>query len=203
MEQSVLVSSYHDKIERPVAGAGFWIRAGARIIDTIVHNIVWFVAAFLIGVLIGIYGAITGTPTSHLFTGAESPSAMEFLLALVGSIFYHAISEFICGTSLGKLIFRIYVKNEGGQTISIGAAIIRSCAYFIDALFFGLVAYGNMKKSPLNQRLGDKWAKTVVVERSNLIQAQLPPWWKFLLAFVAAIVIDGFIAVLSTVLDLF
>ena len=100
------------------------------------------------------------------------------------------------------MIFKIHVKNEDGQPISLKAALIRSCAYFIDSLFFGVVAYENMKKTPLNQRLGDKWANSVVVERTKLVQSQLPSGWKFILAFTIAIVVDGFIAVLATLLNL-
>jgi len=202
MDQPVSNSPYPLEIEQPLEGAGFWVRAGARVIDTILHNILWFVSAFLIGIVIGLIGIITGTPTSQLVSETESSSAISFIFALAGYILYHAASEYICGTSPGKIIFKLYVKNEDGQPISIGAALIRSCVYFIDAFFFGLVAYGSMKESPLNQRLGDKWAKTVVVERSKLVQAQFPPWWKYLLAFVVAIILDGFIATLSTILEL-
>ncbi|HSA98454.1 MAG TPA: RDD family protein [Candidatus Nitrosotenuis sp.] len=201
MEQSVAVSS-PSEIQVPVSGAGFWVRAGAQIIDTIIHNLIWFVAAFLFGIAIRIFSMISGIPTSQIFANAESTSAMAFVLALIGSIFYHAISEYMYGASLGKLIFRLHVKNEHGQPISIKAALIRSCTYFIDALFFGLVAYYNMQTSPRNQRLGDKWAKTVVVERTKLAPSQIPSGWQFLLAFAVAILVDGLIAVFSTVLAL-
>lgn len=201
MEQLVSVSPLSE-IQTPTAGVGFWVRAGARVIDTIVHNVVWYVAAFFVGIAISIYAMISGIPTSQIFSKSESTSAFGFILALVGSILYHAISEYLHGASLGKLIFKIHVKNEDGQPISMKAALTRSCAYFIDGLFFGIVAYESMKKSPLNQRYGDKWAKSVVVERNKLTQSQLPSGWKFLLAFAVAIVVDGMIAVLSTVLNL-
>lgn len=201
MEQSISPFS-SSGIQAPTAGAGFWVRVGARVIDTIVHNIVWLVAAFLAGIAIGIYAMIAGISTSQIFTKSDSTSLTGFILALLGSIFYHTISEYIYGASLGKLIFKIHVKNEEGQPISLKAAFIRSCAYFIDGFFFGLVAYENMRKSPLNQRLGDKWANSVVVERTKLSQVQLPPVWKFIMALILAVVVDGFIAVLSTLVTL-
>ena len=201
MEQSISVSP-SSEIQAPLTGAGFWTRAGARVIDTIAHNIVWSVAALLVGIAIGIYSTISGVPTSQILSKSKGTSVISFFLDLVGFIFYQAISEYIHGASLGKLIFKIHVKNEDGQPISMKAALIRSCAYFIDGLFFGIVAYESMKKSPLNQRYGDKWAKTVVFERNKLAQSQLPSGWKFLLAFTVAIVVDGMIAVLSTVLHL-
>jgi uncharacterized RDD family membrane protein YckC len=201
MEQSIPILS-SSEIQAPTAGAGFWVRVGARVIDTIVHNIVWYVAAFLVGIVISIYAMMAGISTSQIFARSGSTPAIGFILALIGSIFYQTISEYIYGASLGKLIFKIHVKNEDGQPISMKAAFIRSCAYFIDGIFFGLVAYENMKKSPLNQRLGDKWAGSVVVERTKLLQAQLPSGWKFIAAFVLAVVVDGFVAVLWTVVNL-
>jgi hypothetical protein len=47
---------------------------------------------------------------------------------------------------------------------SMYGALIRSLAYYIDALFFGLIGYISMSESPLNQRYGDVWGKTVVVK---------------------------------------
>lgn len=44
-------------------------------------------------------------------------------------------------------------------------ALGRSLAYYIDAIFFGAVALGTMRP-PLQQRLGDKWNGTLVVNRS-------------------------------------
>jgi uncharacterized RDD family membrane protein YckC len=201
MEQSVLVSSTSE-IQAPISGVGFWARAGARVIDTIIHNIVWFVAAFLFGVAISIYAMISGIPTSQILAKSGSIPGVGIVLALVGYIFYHAISEYIYGASLGKLIFKILVKNENGQPISMKASLIRSCAYLIDGLFFGIIAYDNMRKTPLNQRYGDKWANSVVVKRTKLVQSQLPSGWKFLLAFTIAVIVDGFIAILSGMLKL-
>lgn len=203
MEQPALISLPLKEIQVPIAGAGFWVRVGARVVDTITHNVIWYVTSFLIGIAIGLYGMLTGAPVSQLFSQADSSPFMGFVLALVGSIFYHTTCEYLAGASLGKLLFKLYVKSEDGQRISLMAAFIRSCAYFVDGIFFGIIAYESMKISPLRQRLGDRWAKTVVVERANLLPSQIPSGWTFLLALIAAILVDGFIALISILLALF
>ena len=203
MEQSVAVSS-PSETQAPTSGAGFWVRAGARIIDIVVHNLIWYVTAYLLGFAIYIFSVISGIPMSRILANVESTSISltAFILAIIGSIFYHAISEYMYGASLGKLIFRLHVRNEDGQPISIKASLIRSFVFFIDGIFFGIVAYYNMQTSHLNQRLGDKWAKTIVVERSKLAPSQLPSGWRFLFAFTLSVVADGFIAVVSNLLEL-
>jgi hypothetical protein len=47
-------------------------------------------------------------------------------------------------------------------------AILRNLGYYVDAFFFGMVAYGSMSRSPMQQRLGDKWGRTVVVKVASL-----------------------------------
>lgn len=201
MEQSIFASAPAVEITPVLIGAGWRVRANARIIDIIIHNIVGLVSGFFTMFAIDIYGAIIGKPIIQLLAKQESPF-VGFLLAMIGAILYQATCEYIYGASLGKLLFKIHVVNENGEPISMIAALIRSFAFFIDSIFLGLIAYEFMKKSKLNQRLGDKWAKTIVVERSKLSKAQLPSGKKFVLAFIIAIIIDSMFASLSMVLKL-
>jgi hypothetical protein len=63
-------------------------------------------------------------------------------------------------------------------------AFKRSLAFFWDSLFFGLVGYSSMKKSELNQRYGDHWAKTVVIKSSEVAAESKRGWEMFAVAFV-------------------
>jgi uncharacterized RDD family membrane protein YckC len=200
MEQPIPVSSETTQIPR--LGAGFGVRAGAQIIDLILHNILGLGVGVFVGVLIAIYAAATGIPASTLTTKLQSTNLIGYILALTGYVIYHAICEGIHGATLGKLILSIHVLKEDGNPASFGSAIIRSFAFFIDSLFFGLVAYSSMKASVLSQRLGDKWAKTVVVTRSTLNQYQKPSGWKFVIAFLIGIMADGFFLALPLMLKL-
>ena len=200
MEQSIPVSS--QVTQTPRLGAGFGLRAGAQIIDLIIHNILGLVVGVFVGLLIGVYAVATGTPVTTLTTKLQATAPIGYILALIGYVLYHAFCEGIHGATLGKLIFKIHVLKEDGSPASIGSAFIRSIAFYVDGLFFGIVAAASMRSSELQQRLGDKWAKTVVVERSPLNQFQWPSGWKFVMAFLIAIVADGFMTIISLILKL-
>jgi hypothetical protein len=58
--------------------------------------------------------------------------------------------------------------TEDGKPSTLKGALIRTLAYYIDALFFGLVGYNSMQKSPLNQRYGDVWGKTAVFKINEM-----------------------------------
>jgi len=199
MEQPIPISS--QATQAPRMGVGFASRAGAQIIDLILHNILGFLAGLFVGLSISLYAAVTGTPASTLTAKLQPTGLIGYVLALIGYVLYHAVCEGIYGATLGKLILKIHVVNEDGDQASLGAAIIRSFAFFIDGLFFGLIAYSSMKQSALSQRLGDKWAKTVVVARSTLNQYQLPSGWKFVIAFLIAIMVDGLFLALPLILN--
>ncbi len=200
MEQSLPVSSAG--IPVPRLGAGFGLRAGAQIVDLIIHNVIGVAASFTAGIFIALYAMATGTSSSTLIAKLDATTPSGIILALLGYAVYHAICEGMHGATLGKLIFRIHVLREDGNPAGIGAALIRSIAFNIDALFFGLIAAASMRSSELQQRLGDKWAKTVVVERSRFNQYPWPSGWKFTFVFLAALIADGLLFVLSLLLKL-
>ncbi len=201
MEQSIPVSS-PIVIQSPRVGAGFALRAGGQIIDLIIHNGISLVVGVMMGILIAIDAAVTGTSPYTLSDKLQTPTFLGYVFPLIGYVFYHAICEGMHGATLGKLIFRVHVLKEDGNPAAMGSALIRSCAFYIDSLVFGLVAAASMRSSELQQRLGDKWGKTVVVERSKFNQYPWPSGWKFVMAFLLAIIVDGFIIALSLFLKL-
>ena len=147
--------------------AGFGVRAGAQVIDWIVGMVLGLVAGMVCGVVIGVLAAMGSFgPDWARKLGAMTP--LSFLLGIVGGILYHALCEGLGGATVGKLITGLRVRAEDGSPARIGAGLLRSLAFLIDGLFFGLVAYGSMSKSRMQQRLGDKWAHTVVVRAASL-----------------------------------
>lgn len=164
MEQFIPNSS--QAIQAPSLGAGFGLRFGARVIDIIVHNIVWLGSTFTTGVIIGLYGLIIGVNSPTLLA-RMSTKPINCMFPLIGYVIYHSICEGMHGAALGKFIFKLHVLQEDGSSVSTGAGFIRSIAFYVDGLFFGIVAIASMQSSELKQRLGDKWAKTVVVQQTN------------------------------------
>lgn len=145
--------------------AGWGIRAGARIIDTIVGLVVGTVGGAIGGVIVGILGAmgVLGDGWQELL-GKETAGAI--LLSSLGALSYHTLAEGLGGTTVGKLVCGLRTIGADGRPCSIGAALKRNIAFYVDGFFFGLVAYSAMSKSVLNQRIGDRWGHTAVVRAS-------------------------------------
>jgi uncharacterized RDD family membrane protein YckC len=154
---------------KPVTvGAGFWIRALARLVDT--------VYGFALGVVAGVFGAII-VPILEALSVVEpgwgdrisqGSNLMPTLMSLVGYLFYYTTCEGLCGASLGKLVCGLRVLSEDLSPCSLKPAFVRSLAGFVDGLFFGVIGYMSMSKTLTQQRHGDHWARTVVVRNSQV-----------------------------------
>ena len=163
-------------------GEGFWIRAAARIIDTLYGIALGFVGGVIAGIAFVVFersGLIAAGWQSRL----NGPGIGAFAFSLLGAVFYHSLTEGICGASIGKLICQLRVVTEQREPIGLGQAFVRSLAYYIDALFFGIVAFTSMQKSGLNQRYGDRWAHTVVIKSKDLPSSSARGIELFVLAF--------------------
>lgn len=152
-------------------GVSFWPRVAARVIDTLVH----FVVSFLSGILFVIMMAIAagGRLDPVMMHKFGQSGLIGFAFSLVGTVTYHTLSEGVGGCSLGKLILGMTVLQEDGSPCRLGSALIRSGGYLIDSLFFGLIGYFAMQKTPLEQRHGDEWAHTVVCRRRDFDREKL------------------------------
>lgn len=170
-------------------GVTFWPRAFARVIDFAVHYSITAVTGFFFGLMLAIAGG--GHVPPQVFVRLHMRSIPAFVLILLGSVGYEAACEAIHGSTFGKLALGMVVVQEDGSPCTTRAAIIRSFAYFIDGLFFGLIAYSAMSQSPEEQRLGDQWAKTVVCERKDLPPASRRSLARFGLGLFFAVLVDS------------
>lgn len=76
--------------------------------------------------------------------------------------------EQMFGSTLGNGIMNIKpMHHDGRNKPNLIQSIQRHLLDPIDMFFFGLVGYLNMKNSAKKQRLGDLWAKTIVIENSK------------------------------------
>jgi uncharacterized RDD family membrane protein YckC len=141
--------------------AGFWIRAAARAIDAGVG----FVAGALAGPIAIAALIASGHPgdPAQWVESASAPSPPMFAASMLGTVLYQAMSEWIGGASLGKAIFGLRVLAQDFRALPLLGALVRSFAILVDGLLFGLVGFLAMERSPLRQRLGDRWAGTIVV----------------------------------------
>jgi uncharacterized RDD family membrane protein YckC len=200
--EGIHLSALDAYVGRPgvLAGVSFWPRAGARIIDLIVHNCIALCSGFLVGILLGIVAALRHIPV-RLLVGHKPSGIALFAFALLGTVVFEAICEGFHGSTPGKLLFSMVVIQEDGSPCRPSSAWIRSFAFFIDALFFGLIGYLNMQKNPQQQRHGDEWAHTVVCRRSNVAPQNLRGVGQFTLALFFAALADAALLILGVVIN--
>jgi uncharacterized RDD family membrane protein YckC len=175
--------------EEGIEGVGFWPRAAARVIDFIVHYIIGVCAGFLFGIILVIAAELSGHRGP--FTVDPNSGLTLFIFALLGSVAYHTICEGMNGSTVGKRLLSLVVLQEDGSPCRFNSALIRSFAYFVDALFFGVIAYFAMQKSRQQQRHGDAWAHTVVCRRSQVAPEKLRGRGQFVLACLLGTMVDA------------
>lgn len=161
-------------------GAGFWPRAAARIIDVLLQVFTGALVGFFVTFFMIL--AAGGHLSPVLLMKLRHTTLLSFVLAIVGTIVYETVCEGLHGSTLGKMILSLVVVQEDGQPCGMRSALIRSLAYFVDSLFFGLIGYMTMQKTPQQQRYGDQWANTIVCRRSAAPPASLRGGGTFVLA---------------------
>lgn len=180
-------------------GAGFWIRALARLIDITYGWVFMYFSGFFGGIILYILSTYQIVNSNWY----EGTSIAVPTLSLMGSFAYRSFCEGLHGATLGKLICGLRVLSDDGNTCNLKAAVIRTIAFLVDALFFGLVAYVSMSRTDLNQRYGDRWAKTIVVGRSQVPERSKRSGLTFMLAFLVGSIIWGALIILSLMLKAF
>jgi uncharacterized RDD family membrane protein YckC len=144
--------------------------------------------ALLIDVLVSLLWSIPLSESTRIETvsGGSFYSfglrGWHFVAALAIWLVYATVLEAAFGATLGKLAAGIRVVGTDGKRISASQAIIRNLARVIDAFpwFFpyvlGAIFIWN---SPTRQRLGDRWANTVVIVRGSnegTAEGSIPAW---------------------------
>ena len=125
----------------------------AVIIDYSIITIINFYILFNFG------KPIPGETESYQLTGLPA------LLIIFPWFIFTVCFEFSLGSTLGNGIVGLKpVKQENlNKKISFMQSLKRHLLDPIDMFFFGLVGYLVMKSNQNGQRLGDIWAKTIVV----------------------------------------
>ncbi|MEM2902827.1 MAG: RDD family protein [Candidatus Bathyarchaeia archaeon] len=131
---------------------GIGVRFAAQIIDGIILAIIYFGVGF----------SMFGTWSWEVTGFAAAP-----FITVIGIIdfLYFMILEGTVGSTLGKRALKLKVVKEDGTACGLAASFIRNILRIIDALpFIYIVGMIFIARSPKKQRLGDRIAKTVVVE---------------------------------------
>lgn len=164
------------------SGAGFGVRFLARLIDLIWGILLGLITGSILGIVLAIL-QLAGAIAPEREPRIQGLNAAGFVLSLLGNFLYQTVMEGIHGSSLGKLVCKLRVITTDGLPCNMTRALLRSLAFYLDSLFFGLVGYNSMQKSPLNQRYSDVWAKTVVLRTADIPLSAKRPMWRFLIGF--------------------
>jgi uncharacterized RDD family membrane protein YckC len=142
------------------AFAGFWLRAIACSIDTIL-----IAAIFILGASFSpstFAKVLPPNPTSWSEMPQPAPLVILLLVAL-GCLYYTLFEASSWQATPGKRILRLYVTDLSGQRITFGRALIRSLARQISGIFFiGYLIAGFTEKK---QALHDILASCLVLRR--------------------------------------
>ena len=183
-------------------GASFGQRAIARIIDHLLHYLVTIVTAFFVGAVIAVVAAINHHPMPPIAQKFRELGYLRYSIPFLGYIGYTSVCEGLHGSTLGKLMLGLVVVDDSGRPCGLRAAVVRSVIYFIDAIFFGLVGYLEMQKSPQEKRHGDNLAHTIVCKRSSLPPTSLRGPGRFVGAVLLGLMFDATMTVAAFVLAL-
>ncbi len=137
----------------------FWPRALARFLDAVFVAGVGTAATFL-GSVIREVGLPLPVLTMTIWQSIG--------ISVVISTATDAMAQAVGGATLGKYVLGLRVRMTDGAMCTPGAALKREILYFWDALFFAIIAYSAIKASPLRQRSGDRWARTIVVRNAAM-----------------------------------
>jgi len=86
----------------PSEGAGFSIRAVARLIDMVTHIAVGIGTGLFFGIVIGIAAAVLGGDTHAVFAKVGTTPPLGYLASLVGAVWYVGWQKMIHGSTPGK-----------------------------------------------------------------------------------------------------
>jgi uncharacterized RDD family membrane protein YckC len=169
-------------------GVPFWPRVLARVIDFLVHYLSTFAAGFLFVLLLA--AATGGRPPAWVLHRLSQTRLAGFVAAILGLFAYHVICTSVHGSTLGKMLLSMQVIEDDGSPCRPKSAIFRELAYFVDAMFFGVIGYFAMREDPEQKRLGDGWADTIVCKRARVPSTGQQPGMRFVLGLLLGIIAD-------------
>jgi uncharacterized RDD family membrane protein YckC len=130
---------------------------GRRIAASVIDYIVIFLLTIL-------YIFNFGTPNE---AGGYTVKGISALFPVFFWVIYLVVPEWYAGGTLGHKLVNLKVVPIRGEKISLIQVFKRRISDGLEIVWcLGLIAYMLVKNTPLNQRLGDLWAKTIVVDKS-------------------------------------
>jgi uncharacterized RDD family membrane protein YckC len=144
------------KIRRAQPRRYVGLRIAATLIDYGLYLIVFF-----------IYVRIFGENNDD---GGYTVNGLPALPLFAFWLFYFVGLEAINQATPGHDILKLVVVKEDGSKITFSDALKRRIVDVIDICFYALPALICIYNTPKHQRLGDLWARTLVVKKSDITE---------------------------------
>ncbi len=143
----------------PVAYAGFWLRAVAYLLDSILLG--FTVGIFVLRPLMERAGISSDNPWV-LFTGSSRQIvAINLLVTMAGWLYWALLESSPWQATLGKKALGLYVTDLAGKRVSFARA---SGRHFGKIIFIGFILAGF---TPKKQALHDMMAGCLVLKRTT------------------------------------
>jgi len=150
--------------------APLWKRVFAYVVDAIIISIIVELP----------FAAVTGkifvTQENNFFSSynflINNPQKVQLvilttLIIAALTLFYWSIFEYKLKQTLGKMLFKLYVKSEKGE-LTYHQTLLRNITK-ISFILLVLDCIG-LINSPRSQRFSEKWSKTYVMDRSIILK---------------------------------
>jgi uncharacterized RDD family membrane protein YckC len=150
-------------------------RLGALIVDSLVISLLEAIVNNTFGVTRVTSGVVTSMTTGSFSSFTTQTTVDWFWLTLLW-VAYYAVLEGLFGQTIGKRLAAVRVTDPEGRPIGWQAAILRNLGRLLDALPFLYLLGGILTlSSRQHQRLGDRFARTIVVPAGVVVHASSPP----------------------------
>jgi len=146
-----------------------WRRFRALLLDIVMFSILLTVVNSVYGVTQVTSGfPPNGQPGLFYYTTVTAVAWPWLLLVWMA---YYIVPESLYGASLGKMLLGLCVVRVDGRPLGFGAIVTRNVLRVIDALP-GIYLIGGLSVlfTANSQRVGDRWAGTTVVARTQAVE---------------------------------
>jgi hypothetical protein len=137
---------------------GIGLRFGALVID----SVLLVVSLFALGLVVSVMGI--GSSSRADGTAATAVGLIWWLFVLL----YHPACWYVFGATLGQKALGLRVAQASdGQSLGIGAVVVRYLIFFMVTLAFplGVVSAAIASKDPFKRTWHDELARSVVVKK--------------------------------------
>jgi len=125
------------------------------------------------GIYIGLFFLYLYTFGEKTDDGSYQANGLAALPVFIFWFLYFVVLEAINQATPGHDICKLIVVKTDGEKISLGIAFKRRILDFIDIFFYGIPALICIYNTPKFQRLGDLFAGTVVVKKSDITETEV------------------------------